>query len=94
MEGRPGEGVLAFVTGHRSEPKEKASTMSHSNYLTLIDRGRKAGLGTRELYTAMSTRPSEGVDEAPGQVDGNGFVSTYNQQGKRVYRPTGDGGNG
>ena len=65
--------------------------MSHSHYLTLIDRGRKAGLGTRELYTAMSTRPSEGVDEAPGQVDGNGFVSTYNQQGKRVYRPSGDG---
>ena len=64
--------------------------MSHSHYLTLIDRGRKAGLGTRELYTAMSTRPSEGVDEAPGQVDGNGFVSTYNQDGKRVYRPTGD----
>ncbi|HBI46710.1 MAG TPA: hypothetical protein DDY78_28230 [Planctomycetales bacterium] len=63
--------------------------MSHSSYLTLINRGRKAGLGTRELYAAMSTRPSEGVDEAPGQVDGNGFVSTYNQQGKRVYRPTG-----
>jgi hypothetical protein len=63
--------------------------MSHSNYLTLINRGRKAGLGTSELYAAMSTRPSEGVDEAPGQVDGNGFVSTYNQQGKRVYRPTG-----
>jgi hypothetical protein len=68
--------------------------MSHSNYLTLIDRGRKAGLGTRDLYTAMSTRPSEGVDEAPGQVDGNGFVSTYDQQGKRVYRPTGGTKNG
>jgi hypothetical protein len=64
--------------------------MSHSSYLTLINRGRKAGLGTRELYTALSTRPSEGGDEAPGQVDGNGFVSTYNQQGKRVYRPTGE----
>ena len=63
--------------------------MSHSNYLTLINRGRKAGLGTRELYTAMSTRPSEGVDETPGQVDGNGFTPTYDQQGKRVYRPTG-----
>jgi hypothetical protein len=67
--------------------KEEASTMSHSHYLTLIDRGRKAGLGTRELYTAMSTRPSEGVDEPPGQVDGNGFVPTYNNEGKRVYRP-------
>ena len=65
--------------------------MSHSNYSTLIDRGRKAGLGTRELYTAMSTRPSEGLDEAPGQMDGNGFAPSYNQQGKRVYRPTNNG---
>jgi hypothetical protein len=63
--------------------------MSHSNYLTLINRGRKAGLGTGELYAALSTRPSEGFNETPGQVDGNGFVSTYNQQGKRVYRPAG-----
>ncbi|HVS36597.1 MAG TPA: hypothetical protein VMS17_13625 [Gemmataceae bacterium] len=65
--------------------------MSHSHYLTLIDRGRKAGLNTGDLYKAMSTRPSEGVDDIPGQVDGNGFVPTYNQQGKRVYRPTEDG---
>ncbi len=65
--------------------------MSHSHYLTLIDRGRKAGLSTREMYTAMSTRPSEGLDEAPGQVDGNGFVPSYNQQGKRFYRPTNNG---
>ena len=64
--------------------------MSHSNYLTLIDRGRKAGLGTRELYSAMATRPSEGDEQGQGQVDGNGFVSTYDQEGKRVYRPTGD----
>jgi hypothetical protein len=63
--------------------------MSHTHYLTLIDRGRKAGLSTRDLYAAMSTRPSEGVDETPGQVDGNGFVPTYTQQGKRIYRPTG-----
>jgi len=61
--------------------------MSHSSYLALINRGRKAGLGTRDLYTAMSTRPSEGVDEAPGQVDGNGFARSDGQDGKRVYRP-------
>jgi hypothetical protein len=83
--------MLEFPRPERrpNDLNEKASTMSHSNYLTLIDRGRKAGLSTRDLYTAMSTRPSEGVDEAPGQVDGNGFVPTYTQQGKRVYRPTG-----
>ena len=63
--------------------------MKPSNYLTLIDRGRKAGLSTRELYSAMSTRPCEGDEQAHGQIDGNGFVSTYNQEGKRVYLPTG-----
>ena len=63
--------------------------MSHSNYLTLINRGRKAGLSTHELYTAMAARPAEGDEQGQGQVDGNGFVSTYDQAGKRVYRPTG-----
>jgi hypothetical protein len=80
--------MLSFLNGSVGTTNEEASTMSHSNYLTLINRGRKAGLGTRDLYAAMSTRPSEGVEEARGQVDGNGYVSTYNQQGKRVYRPT------
>ena len=64
--------------------------MSHSNYHTLVDRGRKAGLGTGELYSALSARPSEGADQGQGQVDGNGFVSTYDQQGKRVYLPAAD----
>jgi hypothetical protein len=64
--------------------------MSHSDYLTLINRGRKAGLSTRELYTAMAARPAEGDEQGQGQVDGNGFVSTYDKEGKRVYRPTGD----
>jgi hypothetical protein len=64
--------------------------MSHSNYLALIDRGRKAGLNTRELYTAMATRPAEGADQAPGQVDGNGYAQSYDAQGRRVYRPAGE----
>jgi hypothetical protein len=64
--------------------------MSHTNYQTLINRGRKAGLTTRELYSAMATRPSEGGAEAiPGQLDGNGFVSGYDAQGRLIYRPVG-----
>ncbi len=59
-----------------------------SDYHTLVNRGRKAGLTTRELYSALSTRPAEGNDRM-GQSDGNGFVSGYNQQGQRVYRPLG-----
>jgi hypothetical protein len=59
-----------------------------SDYHTLISRGRKAGLSTREIYSALSTRPAE-VNDRIGQADGNGFVSGFNQQGQRVYRPLG-----
>jgi hypothetical protein len=64
--------------------------MSHpSGYHTLINRGRKAGLNTRELYSAMAGRAPEGADTVLGQADCNGYVSGYNQQGQRVYRPAG-----
>ena len=64
--------------------------MSHTNYQTLINRGRKAGLTTRELYSAMATRFAEAGREAvPGQPDGNGFVFGYDQQGRLIYRPIG-----
>lgn len=60
---------------------------ANSNYRNLINRGRKAGLSTGELYSAMSTRPSEGTDSPQGELDGNGFVSSYDAQGRRVIRP-------
>src|SRR4051794_23893188 len=65
---------------------EKPAMTRYSDYQTLINRGRKAGLSTRELYAAMATRPPEGADDA-GRADGNGYVPGYNQQGQRVYRP-------
>lgn len=61
--------------------------MPHSDYRTLIDRGRKAGLATSELYRALGCRPPEDGDPDLGRTDGNGFVSCYNQHGQRVYRP-------
>jgi hypothetical protein len=62
--------------------------MSRHDYRTLIDRGRKAGLSTGELYRAMTGQPA-GDNLAPGQTDGNGFVPQYDQQGQRVYQPIG-----
>lgn len=61
--------------------------MSHSDYNSLIARGRKAGLSTRELYAALSSRPAEGNESTPGQSDGNGYASEIDEQGHRVYRP-------
>lgn len=61
--------------------------MSRSDYRTLLDHGRKAGLNTREMYSALASRPPEGHDLNNGQTDGNGYVSDYNRDGQRVYRP-------
>jgi hypothetical protein len=60
-----------------------------TNYRAMINRGRKAGLTTAELYSALATRPGEGSDLTPGTVDGNGFVTTYDNQGRRIFRPVG-----
>jgi hypothetical protein len=65
--------------------------MRHTDYRTLIDRGRKAGLKTAELYNAITARPPEAADGV-GQADGNGFISAFDQQGQRVYRPLGSQG--
>ena len=70
--------------------KKEAVIMSrYIDYRRLLDRGRKAGLNTRELYSAMSARPSEGSDLSPGQSDGNGYVSSYDDQGRLVFHPIG-----
>lgn len=60
--------------------------MSRTDYRSLIDRGRKAGLGTAELYRAMAARRPE-AGEHVAEADGNGFVSGYRENGQRVYRP-------
>jgi hypothetical protein len=62
--------------------------MSHTDYRTLIDRGRKAGLGTSELYRAITSHRPEGT-EPVGQADCNGFISCYEPNGQRTYRPLG-----
>jgi hypothetical protein len=59
----------------------------HNDYQKLLDQGRKAGLNTQELYSAMSARPSEGSDLSPGQTDGNGYVSSYDSTGRLVFHP-------
>jgi hypothetical protein len=66
--------------------------MSRTDYRTLLDRGRKAGLSTSELYGAMMGTRHEGNDRALGQADSNGFVSSFDQHGHRVYRPLGSMG--
>jgi hypothetical protein len=61
--------------------------MGRSNHRTLVDRGRKAGLKTSELYGALVSGPPEGRDAGKGVSDGNGFVACFDVLGNRIYRP-------
>ena len=61
--------------------------MSRTDYRTLIDRGRKAGLGTSELYRAMAARRPVAGDQNLRQSDSNGFVTGVEGDGRRVYIP-------
>ena len=61
--------------------------MGHTDYRTLIDRGRKSGLKTSELYSALTARQPQPGDYRNGQTDGNGFVPAFDQQGHPVYKP-------
>ncbi len=62
--------------------------MSRFDYRTLVTHGRKAGLSTREIYSALAGRPPQGDDVHSRLGDGNGFVSDLTPQGRRVYRPS------
>jgi hypothetical protein len=82
------QGVLELKRNREDALLARAeeSAMTRSNYHLMIDRGRKAGLSTRELYLALLTQPIES-SEQPGQMDCNGVVSTVTPEGHRGYRP-------
>ncbi len=61
--------------------------MSHNSYRRLLDRGRKAGLSTAELYRALSARAPGGGDSPSGQADSNGYVARVQPNGQREYQP-------
>jgi hypothetical protein len=61
--------------------------MSQSHYRRLLDRGRKAGLNTNELYRALAGRQPLIGDGPAGQADSNGFVAHVQPNGQRCYLP-------
>ena len=64
--------------------------MNHIDNRTLVDRGRKAGLRTTDLYRALASRHLEGVDPTWRQGDCNGFVPTYTEDEQWTYSPAGN----
>lgn len=66
--------------------------MRYTDHRLLVDRGRKAGLGTAELYSALGAhRPAAGSRSA-AETDGNGFIAAYDGSGRRFPRPAGSPG--
>lgn len=64
--------------------------MSHSDRSTLLTRGRKAGLSTRELYAALAARPPEGHEGQDVASDENGYVAHLDEQGHCIFQPLHD----
>jgi hypothetical protein len=59
--------------------------MRHRDYNLMLSQGRKAGLTSRELNSALSMQPVEG-GEQPGQPDCNGYISEIDASGHRTLR--------
>jgi len=53
---------------------------------TLLDRGRKAGLTTPELYSALSSRPPQVADVQADWIDCNGYRVRVDAAGHAVFR--------
>ena len=64
--------------------------MRHTDYRRLVDRGRKAGLKTADIYNALTSRRPEAGDRFVGETDGNGIVPGFDQHGQSVFRPSGN----
>jgi hypothetical protein len=59
--------------------------MPRSDLRALIDKGRRAGLRTSELYQALASRRQVSPD---GSLrDGNGFTVGFDADGHLVYQP-------
>lgn len=65
--------------------------MKRLDHNTLLNWGRKAGLNTRELYSALAGRRFGVQDLETGETDTNGFVTDISSGGRPVYRPDRNG---
>jgi hypothetical protein len=65
--------------------------MRRSTIHNLIDMGRRAGLKTSELYSALSGHRPMVHDAAGYDRDGNGFRPSYDAAGHQVYQHDGRG---
>jgi hypothetical protein len=60
--------------------------MRRSPVRNLIDRGRRAGLSTSELYSALAGHRAVLQELQSESRDGNGFRLRYDATGQQVYQ--------
>jgi hypothetical protein len=68
--------------------------MPRLDHHTLINLGRRAGLKTSELYSALASCRLTAHQVRAGSTDGNGFVPGYDAAGNQIYEPRNRGRNG
>jgi len=68
--------------------------MRRPNHNTLIDLGRKAGLKTSEIYSALASGRAATPDAGAGRTDGNGITAGLDAQGHPTFQPDRQGRTG
>ena len=61
-----------------------------TDYRLLLSRGRKAGLSSAELNSALSSHAANASEQALGQPDANGFLHGIDEHGHMTSRPIAD----
>ena len=61
--------------------------MPYNDRRAQIERGRKAGLQTSELYQALSSRPVSPQELTQEIVDENGYSVSLSSDGRVRYQP-------
>jgi hypothetical protein len=61
--------------------------MRRSDYHTLIDLARKAGLQTGDLYRSLASQRPVTLGRYLGRQDGNGFAAMVDRAGHTTFHP-------
>jgi len=64
--------------------------MPYSDHRAMVERGRKAGLQTADLYRTLENRPVPAHELANSMVDENGYSVAIRADGRISYRPGND----
>jgi hypothetical protein len=60
--------------------------MPRTDHRTLLNRGRKAGLSTAELYMALASRQPQAGDVRGDAIDSNGMIVRLDAAGHALFQ--------